>query len=225
MAEFCSNCGRQMRDDMRFCPTCGHDLSTDEQMGAQPPMAAPQVAPQFPPMPQGPGYMPMAPYPNPAFYRPPMSGLRLSSMSGAIILLIDAILALLISLLLLVDWWLVWLGVFMLVASVMAIISSVVVFLSFNPMYIIPGPVMLIMGALLLLVFEPDVAIVSPIGITLAVISTVLLVIGWRDTVSRSQARRAGMHPAMAGYHQQMANPQVPVYGGIEPPSVLNLRK
>ncbi len=165
----------------------------------------------------------MAPYPYPMFYRPPMTVWRLSSMAGGIILLIDAIMALMLSVALVVEWISIGLAVFMLVASITAIISSVVVFMSFNPVYILLGPLMLISGAIIFWVLEPGAVFVSIIGSILAMVSLVLLVLGWKDSVARNETRKAGLHPSMAGPGQ--VYPQAPTYGSVEPPPFLNTRR
>jgi hypothetical protein len=144
-------------------------------------------------------------------------------MAGGIILLIDAVLALMLSVLLVVDMVSIGVAVFMLVASIAAIISSTVVFLSFNPLYIILGPLMLLMGAIILWIYEPGAVFISIIGSILVIISTVLLVIGWNDSVARNETRKAGLHPSMAGPGQVF--PQAPTYGSVEPPPFLNTRR
>ena len=219
MSPFCSNCGQPKQDHMRFCPHCGADVGLDTEMGARPP----QAVPRYGASPQGQGPWPMAPYPYPMFYRPPMTVWRLSSMAGGIILLIDAIMALMLSVLLVFEIISIGLAVFMLVASITAIISSVGVFMSFNPLYIIMGPLMLLIGAFIFWVFEPAAAFISIIGSILAIVSVVLLVIGWKDSVARNETRKMGLHPSMAGPGQ--VYPQAPTYGSVEPPPFLNTRR
>ncbi len=212
---FCFNCGRQVRDDMRFCPGCGVGLTED---GASPGTPHQPINP-------APVYAPNQPYPFPVYYRPPMSGKRVSTVAGVILLIIDGVLALLLALLAFVDLWDYWVGVILLVAGVMALISAVAALMSFDPRIILWGPIMLIIGAVAFAISEPFAVPVYVIGAVLAVISLALIVSGIKDSISRHQARRMGIHPSMAGYVQGMQWGGPPAYGGAEPPSMLNVRK
>ncbi len=49
---FCTNCGKQLDDDAKFCPSCGHVVDEAER-GAQEP-ETPQPAPETPPEPEAP---------------------------------------------------------------------------------------------------------------------------------------------------------------------------
>jgi hypothetical protein len=154
-----------------------------------------------------------------------MSGKRLASVSGALILTIDAGLALLLSLAILFDWWDIWIGFIMLGAAAMAIVSAVAIFLSFNPILGILGPPMLMMGAIALWIWEPFAFIISMIGGSLATISLILILVGWRDSVARYETRSMGIHPAMAGQVQGMPFGAPPAYGGARPPTMGRARR
>lgn len=218
---FCSNCGRQVRDEMRFCPDCGNVLEDDGGPAMVTGVAPPSNVPPVP----GHPYPSMGPYPFPMYMRPPMGGRRLASVSGAVILVIDAALALLVGLIILIDWWDAWVGIILLTGAIMSIISAVAIFLSFNPVLALIGPPLLIMGAIAFWIAEPFAFFISMIGGSLAVVSLVLIIVGWRDSVARYDARAMGIHPAMAGQMQGMPWGAPPAYGGAEPPSMLKLRK
>ncbi len=219
---FCTNCGRQVRGDMTFCPGCGADLSANETEGARPRRG---VEPSPSNMP-GPGQYPTVPYGFPTVYfRPPMTGRRMLTLAGAVILIIDASLATLLGIVLTMMAWEFGAGVLMLSAGIFAIISAVGIFMSFNPFINIMGPVALIFSGILLWVWEWDAFIVSIIGISIAFVSLFLIGLGWSDMVARHQTRTMGIHPSMAGLPPGMAGAPPPAYGGAEPPSMLNLRK
>ncbi len=239
MPMFCSNCGRQVREDMRFCPDCGEDVTFLTGMDPVPRQTGPPVrqdqtypqgppfiqGPQFPQGPPFPGGYAMGPYPFPMYYRPPVSGMRVMAVAGGILMIIDACLAVLLALLLMVEVDLFALGLFMFGTSVISFLASVWVFLSFKPIYTLLGPVLLITGGALLWIVEPQAFIVSAIGMTIAGISLLLLVASWRDSTARFQARSSGLHPSMAGLMPGGMMGPPPGYGGAEPPSLLNLRK
>jgi hypothetical protein len=218
---FCTNCGRQVREDMTYCPGCGADLSTNETEGARPRMGVPPPASPMP----GPVPFPPVPFGFPMYYRPPASGRRIVSIVGGIILIIDACLAILLGLILAVDSWEFWSGVLMLAAGVFAIIAAIGVFLSFNPYLNVSGPIVLIFSAMIDWIIFSEAAIVFIIGISIAFVSLLLLAIGWSDSVERARARKTGLHPSMAGFHPAMGGAPPPAYGGAQPPSLLNVRK
>jgi hypothetical protein len=154
-----------------------------------------------------------------------MSGKRVASVAGAIILTIDAALALLLALIFLVDWWDVWVGLILLGGAAVSIVGAVAIFLSFNPVLSLLGPPVLILGAIAFWISEPFGIIVSFIGGGLATTSLILLLVGWGDSVARYNTRAMGIHPAMAGQIRGMPFGAPPAYGGAQPPSMLNLRK
>jgi hypothetical protein len=154
-----------------------------------------------------------------------MSARRLASVAGAIILTIDSALAILLSMILFFDAWSVWVALILLGGAVVSILGAVAIFLSFNPTLALVGPPVLIIGAIAFWIAEPFAFFVSVIGGTLAFISIVLIVMGWKDSLMRYEARSMGVHPAMAGQMPGMGWGAPPAYGGAQPPSMLNLRK
>jgi hypothetical protein len=159
------------------------------------------------------------------YYRAPMTGQRMMVLAGAIILIIDWILASLMSLIMVLGLEMFYSGSLLLAASVMAFVSASFAIASFNPIYILVGPLMLIVGAIVLMAAESEAIAVVIVGSSLAAVSLLLLVLGWRDSVARYQARQAGQHPSLGGFRPSMAHPQAPVYGSPEPPSVLRVKK
>jgi hypothetical protein len=159
------------------------------------------------------------------YYRPPMSGMRLASVSGAVILTVDAALALLLSLIILFDWWDVWAGLILLGGAAMAVVGAVAIFLSFNPILALLGPPFLIMGAIAFWIMEPFAVVVSIIGGSLASVSLMLILVGWRDSVARYETRSMGVHPSMAGQVLGMPFGAPPAYGGAPPPSMGRTRR
>ena len=217
---FCTNCGRQVREDMVFCPGCGADLSSNEVEGARPSDATPAPPPHM----HVPWPMPMAPFPFP-MYRPPMTGKRIVAIIGGVILLVDAVLALLMGVLTIWIAWFMVAGIVLIVGSVVSFISFVGVILSLNPIINLAGPLMLVLGGIFLWAFEEDLIIISIIGMALALVSLVMMLVAWSDMMARHLARRAGLHPGFAGPSMMMQGTAPPGYGGAEPPSYLNLRK
>jgi hypothetical protein len=159
------------------------------------------------------------------YYRPPLTGQRMMVMAGAIILIIDACLASLMSLIMVFEIEMFFSGAFMLAAAIMAFVSASFAIGSFNPVYILVGPLMLIMSAIALMAVESGAIVVVIIGAALASVSLLLLVLGWKDSVARYNARKMGHHPSMAGIQPAPMGALPPVYGNVEPPSVLQVRK
>jgi len=161
----------------------------------------------------------------PMYYRPPISGMRIVNITGAIILFVDAVLAIILGIVLVLGLWDFTEGAILLAAAILAIICGVGVFLSWNPMFNILGPLGLISGAIFLIVVEDEAIIICAIGIAVASVSLILMVLGWKDMVARHDAMARGIHPAMAGYNGGMQGVGPPGHRGAAPPAALNLRK
>lgn len=220
---FCTNCGRAVRDDMTFCPECGADLSANETVGARPRRGLAPPASQM--AGQGPVPYPGVPYGFPMYYRPPMTGKRVLTVAGAVILIIDACLATMLGLFIISDSDYVLASTVLVGAGVLSIVCAVGVFASFKPIFNIMGPIGLAFSALVLWAVENDAIIVCIIGLTLAIVSLMLIGLGWGDMVARHTAKSTGLHPSMAGFPPFAGGARPPPYGGAEPPSLLNLRK
>ncbi|UCC92687.1 MAG: zinc ribbon domain-containing protein [Thermoplasmata archaeon] len=222
MAAFCHNCGRQVREDMAFCPSCGVDLRMFDEGG---PGYAGARSPYPTPAPQGPVGLPMAPSPYPMVYRPPLSGQRIMVVAGAIILIIDAGMASMLSLIMIFGLMMYFSGAFMFAAAIMGFISAFIALASFNPRLIMAGPILLILAAVALMTVEFDAIFVAMVGSSMAAISLILFLLGWKDSTARYEAKQAGFHPSMAGYVQPSMHSQPPVYGAPEPPGNLRVHK
>jgi hypothetical protein len=194
---------------MSFCPTCGAGVVA--QAGAVPfPETAsmPQYSTFTPPPVAAP---PMAyPMPYPYYYaRPPMTGFRMASVAGGIILLIDAILAGIAGVFMLFQWFYLE-GILLLVGLAMGIVGAISVFIIRFPVMGIVGAAILMAGGLVVIFFVPwGWWIIGLIGLILATISLALILIGWRDLMEKTAQRFSfSMHPQMTGMP----------YGSVPPP-------
>lgn len=86
-------------------------------------------------------------------------------------------------------------GVFLLLACLVAIIGGSLALKGIMPILAAAGPPLLIIGAVWLIFLSPFFAMVSIIGICLAVISMALVVYGWSDLMARAEMRNRMARP------------------------------
>jgi hypothetical protein len=208
----CPSCHGLVGAGMSFCPTCG--APTVDQAGAnyvQDNAPQPQYA-TFTPPPMA--TAPMAyPMPYPHYYsRPPMSGLRMASVAGGVILLVDSILAGIVGIALLFDW-LFLVGILLIVGLAMGITGAVSVFIIRLPLLGIIGACVLMAGGAAVIFAIPWSGwIIGIIGIILAIISLTLIMVGWREMQEKALLRDGyGMYaPQMGMPYQGMPPPNYP---------------
>lgn len=99
----CRNCGRALREGMKFCPSCGLPVG---ESGPPAPVGGREGTLRF----SAPG---QPPYPMPAFYPPPMymgqlTGRRVGAVAGAVILLVSGLFAFLAGLIYIFESWFQW---------------------------------------------------------------------------------------------------------------------
>ena len=166
---------------MRFCPRCGTGLSQAQEQGPPPQQAWQQPVPM-------PYQYPVMPVPYPVAYYP-WSGGRIAAVSGGILVIIDAVMAMLLGIGL-ATWDLIP-GTYLVVASSVAIAGAVSVFLAWFPYLGVAGSVMLIIGGGGIMAYrETEPIIIGIVGATLAAISLVLMIVGWKDLMQRAELRR-----------------------------------
>ena len=208
----CPSCQGLVGEGMSFCPTCGASSVgqagvTYVQDGAPQPQYATFTPP---PMATAPMAYPM-PYP---YYptRPPMSGFRMASIAGGIILLIDAILAGIFGIIMMFTWS-VLPGILLIVGLAMGITGAVSVFIIRLPVLGIIGACILIAGGVAVIFSGMwDVWVVGIIGLIMGVISLVLILVGWMDMQQKALQRDSyGMNPPQMGMpYQSMPPPEYP---------------
>ena len=205
----CPSCQGLVGAGMSFCPTCG--APSGDQAGAtyvQDSAPQPQYA-TFTPPPMA--TAPMAyPTPYPYYYaRPPMTGFRMASMAGGIILIIDSILAGMLGIIMMFEWSFL-LGILLIVGLAMGIVGAVSVFLIRLPILGIIGACVLIAGGFVAIFsWWWGGLVFGIIGLIMAIISLVLILVGWGDMQQKALQRDGyGMNAPQMGMPYQSMPPQ-----------------
>ena len=182
----CQRCGQIVQDGMSFCANCGTQVMTPVGQGSYPTQPPPvySVPPQF-------AHSPYYPYPG---YYPPPNPKRNAAGGGCVLMILDGACALILTPFLLLEEVPVA-GVFLLLACLVAIIGGSLALKGIMPILAAAGPPLLIIGAVWLIFLSPFFAMVSIIGICLAVISMALVVYGWSDLMARAEMRNRMARP------------------------------